>query len=640
MESNNNTIIGIDLGTTNSCVGIWKNNKVEILTNEHGSKTTPSVVFYNNNKQSVVGEFAMQRLIKYPKQTIYGVKRIIGRKLNTFENNFNFDLKIGKNGKIFIELPTVGQLYPEEVSSEVLKKMKQIAELHTNSKITDAVITIPAYFDDDQRNATKNAAKIAGINVIRMINEPTAACLCYGLDKLESNQNVIVFDLGGGTLDISLLNINDGMFEVIGTNGDCQLGGDDFDQILVDHWIEKYEWNLNYSQKNKLRIACENIKKQLSQSIIGQYILDDFIDNEDIVLEIDLDEWDRLTNPLICKCRQLIEQLLITTNYTTEQIDQVVLVGGSSRIKSIKTMLSSVFNNIIINQSVNPDEAIAYGAAIQAAIISNQTDAVDEKLNKMVLIDVTPLSLGIETTGGLMSIIVPRNSSIPCTETSYFTTIDNYQTEVEIKVYQGERTLTSDCKLIGTFSLNGIPPALRGIPKIKVTFKIDANGIINVSAVDEVSNIYQNITFESDSGRLSEDEVDRIIKEAEINKTIDIRKTELIEKRKKIRDTLEDLDRVCLLPVDSDKTESSKIRLTISEIKQKLLDNEQINLTNLDMFDDNLVKCQNQIDTTLIPEINKFISTNKNNINEEENTFTSSEINSFLSDYFNDSVKN
>lgn len=637
MESNNNIIIGIDLGTTNSCVGLWKNDKVEIFTNEHGSKTTPSVVFYNNN-QITVGELAIQRLIKYPKQTIYGVKRIIGRKLNKSENNLNYDINIGKNGNTYIQLPNGMQLHPEEVSSEVLKKMKQIAELHVNCTISDAVITIPAYFDDDQRNATKNAAKLAGLNVVRMINEPTAACLCYGLDKLESNQNVIVFDLGGGTLDVSLLSITNGLFEVVGTNGDCLLGGDDFDQLLVDYWIDKFEWNLNFSQKNKLRIACESIKKQLSNSNHGQYILDDFVDNDDAMLDMNLEEWDKLTNPLICKCKMIIEQLLMTTNYRCEQIDQVVLVGGSSRIKSIKTMMCSMFNNVIINQSVNPDEAVAYGASIQAAIISNQPGSANDKLNKMVLIDVTPLSLGIETTGGLMSIIVPRNSSIPCSESSYFTTIDNYQTEVEIKVYQGERTLTSDCKLIGIFSLNNIPPALRGIPKIKVTFRIDANGILNVSAVDEVSNTFQTVTFESDSGRLSEDEVNKIIKEAETHKTDDVRKTELIEKRKKIRDMLEDLDRVCLIPSTSDKTESNYIRSIISQIKHQLIDSDKVNLTNLDAFDLNLNECQNQIDRLIIPEINKFMSVNKNNNNENsngENAYTASEINSFLSEYFN-----
>jgi len=452
-----NCPVGIDLGTTNSCVGIWQNGQVHIITNDLGSNTTPSVVYYDNDRRITVGTLARQRLSRHPKKTLYGVKRMIGQKFHSeWTQEFHYQIIADSDQNPLISLPNGQLLRPEEVSAQVLIKMRQIAENYLGQEVTEAVITVPAYFDDGQRAATKVAAEIAGLKLLRMINEPTAACLCYGLDHLEGSSHILVFDAGGGTTDVSLLSINDGLFEVLATNGDCHLGGEDFDLLLLDHFIQKYQLDhLTVNQRSQLKIACEEIKKQLSQTNEAEYELSNIRrggneegeeeGEDDWVIRMSLAEWEQICRPLIDRAIHLVDQVLTDADVDATDIGQVVLVGGSTRIQAIPRCLSQRFPGVTINRSINPDEAVAYGAAIQAAILSqNDSSGLTDQI---VLVDVTPLSLGLETTGGMMSVVVPRNTSIPCEKVAYYTTIESNQTEVQIKTFQGERTLTADCRL-------------------------------------------------------------------------------------------------------------------------------------------------------------------------------------------------
>jgi molecular chaperone DnaK (HSP70) len=579
--------IGIDLGTTNSCVGVWQDEQVHIISNDLGHNTTPSIAFYDGKTgQKIVGEMARSRLNRFPKQTFYGVKRIIGQKFRSdWHDEFHYDLTEDGDGNPLIKLPWGSSVRPEEISAQVLVKMKQIAESYLQREISKAVVTVPAYFNDGQRAATKVAARIAGLEVVRMINEPTAACLCYGLNQLSSNSHVLVFDLGGGTLDVSLLSLSEGLFEVLATSGDCHLGGEDFDLLLMNHFILREGLDLSSSQKNKLKNSCEDLKRQLSQADRGFALLEDFLpgrDDPDLSLELSVEEWNRLCEGLVTRCLEPVDQVLRDAELSEGDVDQVVLVGGSTRIRIIQESLADKFPGKRLNKSVNPDEAIAYGAAIQGAILNRQDKS--GKTDQMVLVDVTPLSLGIETTGGIMSAIVPRNTSIPCEKISYYTTVENNQQEVDIKVFQGERTMTSDCRSLGTFTLTGIPAMVRGIAKIKVVFRIDADGILSIRAIEETSGTEQKVVISSDSTRLSEAEIERLVREAEQSRESDESHRRLIEQRKEISETLEDFSRMLGDPkvtggaeekAEMIRSELDGVRQQVRRLKEDKRDNGQ-----------------------------------------------------------------
>lgn len=594
--------IGIDLGTTNSCVGVWINDQVHIIANDLGHNTTPSIVYYDNNSK-IVGNMARFRLNRYPKQTIYGVKRMIGQKFqNSWLEEFNYQVEPDQHNNPVIVLPNGNRLRPEEISAQVLIKMRQIAESYLGHTVVKAVITVPAYFNDGQRNATRSAARIAGLDVVRMINEPTAACLCYGLNQLDQESHVLVYDLGGGTLDVSLLSLNGGLFEVLATSGDCHLGGEDFDLELMNYFIATNGFDLTSSQKNKLKTACEDLKRQLSQSDQAYYLLEEFLQGEDFTLEVSLSQWNQICHKLLDRCLAPVDQVLLDAELHYDEIDQIVLVGGSTRIKSIQDRLSKYFKGKPLNKSVNPDEAVAYGAAIQGAILTkNDTSG---KTEGMVLVDVTPLSLGLETTGGMMSVIVSRNSSIPCEYTSYYTTIENNQEEVELKIYQGERQLTSDCRLLGTFQLKGIPQMVRGIPKIKVIFKIDSDGILSVQATEEISGINQQVVVGLDSTRLTESEIERLIKEADLSRTQDEQLRLHLENRCKMLETIEDYFRMIGDVECGDNINSvADLNQELMTIKQtiKSLSNNELN---------QLVEWQKNLEN-FIPKINNLYQTDK-----------------------------
>lgn len=595
--------IGIDLGTTNSCVAVWKDGRVHVICNDLGFNTTPSIVHYAE-KQVLTGHVAKSKLNKFPKSTFYGVKRLLGQQYqHCWGQEFNYDIVADSNNFPTIKLSEEKTLRPEEISAHVLIKMRKIAENYLGHDVKKAVITVPAYFNDSQRSATKVAARIAGLEVLRMINEPTAACLCYGLDKIESCSNVLVYDLGGGTLDVSLLSLNNGLFEVLATSGDCNLGGDDFDLTLMNYWIYTHSLDLNYNQKNRLKMACEDLKKQLSQSDTAEYLLENFTSDGDLHLELEISKWNEICDDLIKASLKPIYKVLTDSEISEDEIDQIVLVGGSTRIRTIQDQLVKLFKGKQLNKSINPDEAVAYGAAIQAAIVNNQDSS--GKTDQMVLVDVIPISLGIETTGGIMSVVVPRNTTIPCEKFAYYSTVENNQVDVKIRILQGERSLADECRLLGTFTLGNIPKCVRGIPKIKVLFKIDADGILNVTAFEEIGQIQQTVTISADSGRLSEQAIKQIIDEAELNFKADEIKRSIIENAKKILSTIKDFERMIN---DQNKTINSDLQIlifsTLLDFKQRVALATTVKaIADLEIeMRENVIPMMNQLYVTKIDE--------------------------------------
>jgi heat shock protein 1/8 len=523
--------IGIDLGTTYSCVGVFRDDRIEIIANDQGNRTTPSFVAFTDTER-LIGDAAKNQVAMNPVNTVFDAKRLIGRKFNDAEvqadlKHFPFKV-IDKGTKPVIEVEFKGenkQFTPEEISSMVLTKMRETAEAYLGGTVNNAVVTVPAYFNDSQRQATKDAGLIAGLNVLRIINEPTAAAIAYGLDKkAEGERNVLIFDLGGGTFDVSLLTIEEGIFEVKATAGDTHLGGEDFDNRLVNHFVNEFkrkhkkDLTTNARALRRLRTACERAKRTLSSSAQTSIEIDSLFEGIDFYTSITRARFEELCQDLFRSTMEPVERVLRDAKVDKSSVHEIVLVGGSTRIPKIQKLVSDFFNKEP-NKSINPDEAVAYGAAVQAAILSGDTSS--KSTNEILLLDVAPLSVGIETAGGVMTPLIKRNTTIPTKKSETFSTYSDNQPGVLIQVFEGERARTKDNNLLGKFELTGIPPAPRGVPQIEVTFDMDANGIMNVSAVEKGTGKSNKIVITNDKGRLSKEEIERMLAEAEKYKSED-----------------------------------------------------------------------------------------------------------------------
>ena len=604
--------IAIDLGTTYSCVGVFQNDRVEIISNDQGQRTTPSyVAFYND--QRLVGDAAKNQVSINPENTIFEAKRFIGRKFSDHVvqlelKHYPFKIVKGENDNPLFEVQYLNetkQFKPEEISSMILSYLKDIAEKYLGEKVENAVITVPAYFNDQQRQSTKDAGVIAGLNVLRIINEPTAAALCYGFDKKsEKEKNILVFDLGGGTFDISILSIEEGVFEVKSTGGNTKLGGSDFDNRMVDYFVDefkkKYKKDLTTSNRaiRRLRSECERLKRQLSSTTHSYLEIDGIMDGIDFNSSMSRATFENINSDLFRTCMEPLEKVLKDSKLSKSQIDEIVLVGGSTRIPKIQQLLTEFFNGKTLNKEINPDEAVAYGATIQAAILSGSTS---KSIDDLILLDVCPLSLGIETSGQVMTVLIPRNTTIPTKKTQTFSTYADNQPGVEIKVYEGERAMTRDCNLLGSFKLDGIPPMPRGVPQIVITYDIDANGIMSVSAEEKSTGKSQKIQITNDKSRTSKEDIERMIREAEQYKEQDEIARKKIDSKNSLENYIYSLKSSILEEKFSSALDENDKSIIDKEIEETL---SWIN-DNLDVDPDVYKQKQTEIEGKINPIIEK-----------------------------------